>query len=312
MVTCLSRQGGRRYKQFGATLALVSTLSSVGSPPASGSPTTNKRRYPQFNRTLALVKSLDSLGNASGGGGGSTAGFSRAQAVNNTMEPLKQSTSRNLMIFMVSSSDHVTGASGLSLTITVSKDGAAFGTITPTVADLGNGWYNIVLSTTHTNTLGDLAFHITGSGADPGDFKLPVELDRTGATVSAVTGNVGGSVASIAGVTFPTNFAVLSIDTNGRIKPLTGLTKNVAFNGFMFLMTDSGTHAPKTGLGSGVTGTVSIDAAAFVSLTNTVSEVSGGYYKINLASADLNGNSIAFRFTGASADDTDISVVTSA
>lgn len=312
MVTSLSRQAGRRYKQFGATLALVSTFSSVGIPPASGSPTVVRRRYPQFGRTLALVKTLDSLGNPSGGPSGGTGGFSRAQAVNNSMLPLKLSTARNEMVFLVSNTDHVTGAAGLALTVTTSKDGAAFATITPTVTDRSNGWYNIALTSGHTDTLGDLAFHITASGADPCDFKLPVEVDRTGATVSGVTGNVNGSVGSIAGITFPTNFAVLSIDANGRIKPLTGLTKNIGFNGFMFLMTDSGTHAPKTGLGSGVTGTVSIDGGSFNALTNSVSEVSGGYYKVNLAAADVNGNSIAIRFTAASSDDTDISIVTSA
>lgn len=313
MVTRLSKEGGRRYRQFGATLALVTAFTSVGIPPASGSPTTNRRRYPQFGRTLSLVKTLDSLGSPSGGSsGGSSAGFSRGLVVNNTMEPLKQSTTRNLMVYLVSSTDHVTGASGLALTVTASKDGAAFATITPTVTDRSNGWYNLALTTSHTDTLGDLAFHLTAAGADPCDFKLPVEVDRTGATVSSVTGNVAGSVGSISGITFPTNFAVLSIDTNGRIKPLTGLTKNVAFTGFMFLMTDSGTHAPKTGLGAGVTGTVSIDGSAFGSLTNAVAEVSGGYYKVNLAAADLNGNSIALRFTAASSDDTDISIVTSA
>lgn len=313
MVTRLTKQGARRYRSFGATLALVSALPSVGlssAPPAS----VVRRRYPQFHQAAAspwLVKTLDSLGSpAAPSGGSSTGTYSRARAVNNTMEPLKQSTARNLMVFLVDSADHVTGKTGLTLTITASKDGGAFGSISPTVTERGNGWYNVALTGTHTDTLGDLALHITATNADPCDLKLPVEVDRTGATVSSVTGNVGGSVGSIAGVTFPTNFSALSIDANGRVKAQTGIRKNTALAGFMFLMTDSTAHNPKTG--ASVTGTVSLDGGAFNSLTNAVTEVSGGFYKVNLAAADVNGDVVALRFTASGADDTDISFTTSA
>lgn len=86
------------------------------------------------------------------------------------MRLLKQSTATNVVIFMAASSDHVTGLASLTLTITASKNGAAFGSITPTVTDLGSGWYNLALTTGHTDTLGDLAFHITGTAADPTDL----------------------------------------------------------------------------------------------------------------------------------------------
>lgn len=71
---------------------------------------------------------------------------------------------------MVDSSDHVSGKTGLTLTITASKDGAAFGSISPSVTDLGSGWYKLALTTSHTDTLGDLAIHITSTGADPTDL----------------------------------------------------------------------------------------------------------------------------------------------
>ena len=48
---------------------------------------------------------------------------------------LKQSTGRNVLVFMTDSSDHVTGKTGLTLTITASKDGAAFAGIAPTVTE---------------------------------------------------------------------------------------------------------------------------------------------------------------------------------
>jgi hypothetical protein len=89
---------------------------------------------------------------------------------------LKLSTARTLLIFMTSTADHIAGMTGLSagLTIYLSKDGGAPALITPTVAELDSanmpGWYSLTLTTTHTNTLGDFALHVTGSGADPTDL----------------------------------------------------------------------------------------------------------------------------------------------
>lgn len=101
------------------------------------------------------------------------------------MRLLKQSTSRNVMIFMTDSADHVTGKTGLTLTLTASKDGAAFGSITPTVTERGNGWYSAALTTSHTDTLGDLVLHITGTGADPTDLVCQVVAGSLDADVSS-------------------------------------------------------------------------------------------------------------------------------
>lgn len=82
---------------------------------------------------------------------------------------LKQSTARNVPILMVQSADHVTGLTGATLTITSSKDGAAFASISPTVTERGTGWYSLALTTAHTDTLGALALHITAASGDPSD-----------------------------------------------------------------------------------------------------------------------------------------------
>ncbi len=112
------------------------------------------------------------------------------------------------MVFLVDSTDGKTGKTGLTLTITASKDGAAFASITPTVTERGSGWYNLALTTSHTDTLGDLACHITGTGADPCDFKLPVEVELTGvlgagalAAIWAVATRTLTTVADSSGVT---------------------------------------------------------------------------------------------------------------
>lgn len=102
---------------------------------------------------------------------------------------------------MVDSSDHITGKTGLTLTITASKDGGAFASITPTVTDLGSGWYKLALTTTHTNTLGYLALHVTGTGADPTDISIMVVTDLPGESVSSVTGSVGSVTGAVGSVT---------------------------------------------------------------------------------------------------------------
>lgn len=105
---------------------------------------------------------------------------------------LKQSTARNLMVFLTSSTDHVTGLTGATLAITISKDGAAFASISPTVTERGNGWYNIALTTGNTDTLGDLVLRATASGADPIDLREQVfaSLPGDSVTVSSIGSNV--------------------------------------------------------------------------------------------------------------------------
>ena len=115
------------------------------------------------------------------------------------MRKIKQSTTKNVMLLMVDSTDHVTGKTGLTLTITASKNGAAFASITPTVTERGTGWYNLALTTAHTDTLGDLALHITGAAADPADMVLLVEAGATDADVSSRSTFAGGAVASVTG-----------------------------------------------------------------------------------------------------------------
>src|SRR5436853_5046996 len=109
------------------------------------------------------------------------------------MAQMKQSTAYNRMIMMIDSTDHVTGKTGLTLTITASKNGAAFASIAPTVTDRGSGWYNLALTSAITDTLGDLALHITGTGADPTDLvDQIIAQDLNSVAVPANVTQVGG------------------------------------------------------------------------------------------------------------------------
>ncbi len=118
------------------------------------------------------------------------------------MRDLTLSTARTIMVFLAASSDHVTGKTGLTLTVTASKNGGAFASIAPTVTERGDGWYAIALTASHTDTLGDLALHITGTDADPADVlcqvvsyatSLATILTRTASSTITPVSPVGAS-----------------------------------------------------------------------------------------------------------------------
>jgi hypothetical protein len=86
--------------------------------------------------------------------------------------------------------------------------------------------------------------------------------------------------------------------------------QNTALNDFVFTMVLSSDHVtPATGLT--VTAERSIDGAAFAATTNSPTEISNGYYSIDLSAADMNGRVISLKFTAATADQREIVMVTS-
>lgn len=81
----------------------------------------------------------------------------------------KQSTAITVMVFAADSADGITGKAGLTLAITISKAGGAYGSISPTVTDRGNGNYSVALTSSETDTLGQLSLRATATGAHPID-----------------------------------------------------------------------------------------------------------------------------------------------
>ena len=207
--------------------------------------------------------------------------------------------------------------------------------VSASTAQLGVNLVNVAGSAVSTSSaqLGVNAVNIAGQAAAlDGNNLLKVDVvDIAGSAVSAASAQLGVNVVNAGGhavtldannlievnvtdwdgtavTALPTNFTSLAIDSNGNVSTTANIKKDTASNNFLFVMTDSTTHAPKTGVT--VTGTVCIDGAAFASLTNSVSEVGSGTYKINLAAADVNGNHIMLRFTGSGADDLNIEIIT--
>lgn len=117
-------------------------------------------------------------------------------------------------------------------------------------------------------------------------------FNNTGTWTGPLTGSVGSVTA---GVTI----------TAGQL----AAKKNTALSGFTFPMYNT-SGSPTTGLT--VAATRSLNGAAFGSCSNSVTEISNGWYTIDLSAGDMNGNTVALRFAATGAVDTDITILTQA
>lgn len=79
-----------------------------------------------------------------------------------------------LLFLLIDASDHLTGKTSLSPTVTLSKAGASFASPAGSVSEVGHGWYKVAGHASDTNTLGTLVLHATASGADPVDVRYEV------------------------------------------------------------------------------------------------------------------------------------------
>lgn len=145
------------------------------------------------------------------------------------------------------------------------------------------------------------------------DAAISTRSTFAGGSVASVTGNVGGnvvgSVGSISGVSFPTNFGSLAIDTGGHVKLQGTIQKNTALAGFPFFMALSSDHySPATG--KTITATRSLDGAAFAACANAATEIGNGWYQISLAAADTDGNTVALSLAATGCDNTLITLTT--
>lgn len=141
------------------------------------------------------------------------------------MRSLKQSTSRKILVVMIDSTDHVTGKTGLTLTVTISKNGAALAAPSAgTVVERTFGGYEITFDTTDTDTLGDLWIHISATGADPVDVVLQVVLDLPGV---AQTGDNYTRLGAPAGASLAADIAAVNaLTTAAAIRSALGMASN--------------------------------------------------------------------------------------
>ena len=168
----------------------------------------------------------------------------------------QSSTSYPVTFLMVDSSDHITGKTGLTPTVTVSKNGSAFGSPSGAVSEIGSGWYALAGNATDRATLGDLLIHATATGADPVDDRYCiVPWDPFNATSLGLS-NLDAAVS--------TRSTYAGGDTSGVTTLLARIIGTLA----------TGTHTPQTGdafarLGAPAGASVSADVAAIKTDTGT-------------------------------------------
>ncbi len=172
------------------------------------------------------------------------------------------------MFFLTQAIDHISGATGLVPTVTLSKNGGAFAAAAGAITEAGYGWYAVALTTGDINTLGNLTFHCTAATADPTDFTDTVTIN----------GRAAGLI------------------------PAANTFDLVPF--LMVLVTDHDTGAT----GKTVSAWVSQAGAAFVPAIGAITEIGNGWYMIGLTAADVGSSAgdLALHFEAAGCDPTDI------
>jgi len=130
---------------------------------------------------------------------------------------------------MVLASDHITGATGLSPTVTLSKNGGSFASPSGAVTEIANGWYAVAGNASDTNTLGPLILHATAGTADPCDVQHEivaydmqdaVRLGLTAIPNAAANANGGLPILSSSGTTLAYTVSTLTTYTGNT--PQTG------------------------------------------------------------------------------------------
>lgn len=161
---------------------------------------------------------------------------------------LKQSSTQAALLFLlVSATDHITPATGLTPTVTIRKSGGSFASPTGAVTEIANGWYQVAGNATDSATLGPLALHVASSGSnDPcDDMFYVVAYDPHDAVRQGLTALPNAAAGASGGLP-------LSVDASGRVDVLkiNGTSQTARDIGASVLLS-SGTGTGQLSLSSG-------------------------------------------------------------
>ena len=211
---------------------------------------------------------------------------------------LKQSTATTIKLGpFVDDTDGKTAETALTLSqadIRLSKAGGDMAQKTESSSCTHDeiGIYDCALDTTDTGTLGRLSVMVHESGA------LPVRQDYF-----VVTANVFDSLAST---------DLLQVDvqqvSGSSADNFVGIKKGVAVSKFSFYMEDTSGN-PATG--KTVTVQVTKDGGAFATVSDTVTEISGGWYEVDLSASETNADVFGFKATAPGCKQRNITFITS-
>jgi hypothetical protein len=147
----------------------------------------------------------------------------------------QSSAAKAIPFYMVDSTDHIAPKTGLTPTVTISKNGGTFAAPSGAISEVANGWYKIAGNATDSNTVGALLVHAIATGADPYDIEHEVVVfnvdsatvtvgtnnDKTGYALTAAydSAKTAASQANVA--TELNNYGALKPTTAGRTLDVT-------------------------------------------------------------------------------------------
>ena len=140
--------------------------------------------------------------------------------------PVQQSsTTYKIPIFMVSSTDHITGITSLSLgssiIVNLNKNAAGFNAGTGSINEVGYGKYLYTFAAGETDTLGILSFHVTGTGCDPVDFDCNVVA---GTPYTMASGDCYARLGAPAGASIAADIATNGTAISSAVTTIDGHT----------------------------------------------------------------------------------------
>ena len=136
-------------------------------------------------------------------------------------------TTYHVIFLMTDTADHITGKTGLSPTVTISKNGGAYGAAIGAVTEIANGVYKLAANATDFNALGAMAIHATATGADPADVLLEVVTHDPFSIPSEVWGYATSRTLTMSATEITnavSGSSITQIRGNSWSIPITGLT----------------------------------------------------------------------------------------
>ena len=79
---------------------------------------------------------------------------------------IRKGDSTRVILYMSDATDNESPETGITPTVTLSKNGGAFAAATNAAVEISNGFYYVTLSVTETNAAGPLIVRATGTGAN--------------------------------------------------------------------------------------------------------------------------------------------------
>lgn len=184
---------------------------------------------------------------------------------------LQSSTESPLIFFMVESADHITGLTGASPTVTISKNGAAFASPSGAVSEIANGFYKVAGNATDTGTLGPIALHATAASGDPCDIVVAYVTTCDPQTNIAQTGDAYLRLGAPAGASIAADIA----EIEGETDTIVTQTGAAAIATAVWTDTTAGDFTTASSIGKSVMNGVSLGTGLTVNALTTNNDKTG-------------------------------------